>query len=192
MRYLERPGRSMLGVLAVAAFLGLVLYTLREQANAAFGSGAAGEPAPEFALETLDGRPLSLAHLRGQVVLVNFWATWCPPCRYEMPGFERVYREKRRDGFVIVGLTTERGDLRRVREFLAERGVTYPVARATMQVASRFGTPRALPTSFLIDRAGTIRQRVEGVYDEAALRASVERLLAEGAPVAARTGGGAR
>src|SRR5690606_16982844 len=103
------------------------------------------------------------------VVLVNFWATWCPPCRFEMPGFQRVYEEYADEGFVILGLSTDRGSRRAVRDFLSERGITYPVAMATAQSVRAFGAGNLLPTSYLLDRTGKVRYTVRGIYAEPAL-----------------------
>jgi len=122
--------------------------------EAASGAGGGNVPAPPFALETLNGEPVSLESLRGKVVLVNFWATWCPPCRVEMPGFQRVWEDRRDEGFVILALSADRGGNRIVHEFLDDRGITFPVAMATGTVIRDFGGVRAYPTSFLIDREG--------------------------------------
>ena len=150
-----------------------------------------GRQAVSFQLKDLSGTSHRLADYRGQVVLVNFWATWCPPCRIEMPGFQRVYEDRRDEGFVVVGISTDQAGVGVVREFLAKRDITFPVAMATGQVVQDFGGVRALPTSFLIDREGRIRQEVKGFFAEPALRMAVRHLLAEGASTAA-TDGGAR
>ncbi|MEW5929297.1 MAG: TlpA disulfide reductase family protein [Gemmatimonadota bacterium] len=107
-----------------------------------------GSAAPAFELRALDGGPVSLEQLRGRVVLVNFWATWCPPCRIEMPGFQRVYEERRDEGFVVVGVSTDQAGEGVVRSFLRERGITFPVAMATGTVVRDFaGSPRSPPRS---------------------------------------------
>jgi peroxiredoxin len=162
--------------LAVLAFLG---YRMWPQVAAAFALAGGAEEAPAFILETLDGDTVSLEALRGEVVLVNFWATWCPPCRVEMPGFERVYRDKREQGFTIVAISTDRTGTAPVREFLAARQLTFPAGMATPDVVREFGGVRALPTSFLIDRQGRIRHQVSGYFAEPALRLAVDRLLRE-------------
>ena len=162
------------------AVLGFIGYRIWPQAASALGIGSGGLDAPDFRVETLDGTPVALSDLRGQVVLVNFWATWCPPCRFEMPGFQRVYDEYRDQGFTILGLSTDRGGTRIVREFLEERGITYPVAMATPEAVRVFGGANLLPTSYLIDRDGRIRYTVKGVYTETALSQAVARLLREG------------
>ncbi|MFO7261701.1 MAG: TlpA disulfide reductase family protein [bacterium] len=159
--------------------LGFLGYRIWPQFAAALGVGAGGTAAPDVRVETLGGEQVSLRELRGQVVLVNFWATWCPPCRYEMPGFQRTYEAYRDRGFTILGLSVDRAGRRVVEEFLEERGITYPVAMATAEATRAFGAGTMLPTSFLIDATGRIRHTVKGVFLETALVPAVERLLAE-------------
>lgn len=165
--------------IALAAFLG---YRIWPQAAAAFGVASGNAAAPAFQLTTLDGTAVSSDSLRGQVVLVNFWATWCPPCRVEMPGFQNVYDRKRAAGFTIVGVSTDATGRAGVARFLADRGITYPVAMATGAVVRDFGGTGLLPTSFLIDRHGRIRHEVRGIFAAVALEQAVDRLLAEPAP----------
>jgi peroxiredoxin len=175
--------RRALIIAVDAALLLVVLVLLYQralpQASAALGFGGSSEPAPPFTLQTLGGASMSLADLRGNVVLVNFWASWCPPCRVEMPGFERVYRERAQDGFVIVGIATDVHAQDRIRAFLAEHDITYPTLLATPAVIRDYGGINALPESFLVDRDGRIRHRVIGFFAEPALRAAVQRLLEE-------------
>ncbi|HEX9108644.1 MAG TPA: TlpA disulfide reductase family protein [Longimicrobiales bacterium] len=143
------------------------------------GVARVGEPAPTLKVKTLDGQKLSLADLKGKVVLVNFWATWCPPCRAEMPGFEQVWRERQKDGFVVLGLSADEDGSGGVALFLGQRGITYPVAMASASAKRSFGGVNALPSSFLIDKQGRVRRQVEGVFEERVLRQEVNRLLAE-------------
>lgn len=174
----RRPGRKRLeGVLwlALAGFLGVKVWP---QVVAALNVGAPGDHVPSFAATTFRGESISLEGFRGKVVLVNFWATWCPPCRLEMPGFERIYQAKRDEGFVILGLSTDRGPAT-VEDFISKRGITFPVALATTEARLAFGGVHGLPVSFLIDRDGRIRHTVHGMFTEPALRLAVNRLLAE-------------
>lgn len=157
----------------------LLVRRAAPQAAAAFNLGSGSEPAPAFTLESLNGDVVSLDALRGQVVLVNFWASWCAPCRIEMPGFERVYRARRDDGFVIVGIATDAHAADRIREFVAEHDITYPILLGTREVARAYGGVNAIPESFLIDRDGLIRHRIIGYFAEPALRAAVARLLVD-------------
>ena len=162
--------------IALLAFLG---YRIWPQVAAAFGMASASAAAPDFQLVTLDGTPVSRDALRGKVVLVNFWATWCPPCRVEMPGFQDVYDRRRAEGFTIVGVSTDAAGGAHVERYLRKHGITYPVAMASGGIVQDFGGARALPTSFLLDRQGRIRHTVTGIFAELTLDQAVERLLAE-------------
>ena len=159
--------------------LGFVAVRVWPQISAAVGAGREGDPAPPLSVTTLEGEALALADLRGQVVLVNFWATWCPPCRVEMPGFQRIYEDYGDQGFTILGLATDVGSAAPVAEFLRERAITYPVAMVGTREKQAFGGVPLLPTSILVDREGRIRHRVEGFFAPPALRAAVRRLVNE-------------
>lgn len=165
----------------LAGFVGSRLWP---QVAAAFGVASANAVAPQFALTTLDGRTITSAQLRGKVVLVNFWATWCPPCRVEMPGFQSVYQRRQADGFVVLGISTDASGSENVRAFLNEHHITYPVAMASAAVVRDFGGASLLPTSFLIDRDGRIRNVIRGAFTSFALERAVDHLLAD-APEAA-------
>lgn len=162
--------------LAFALFLG---YRIWPQVAAAFGVASVNVAAPDFQLTTLDGATVSRNSLRGKVVLVNFWATWCPPCRVEMPGFQDVYDRKRTQGFTIIGVSTDAAGSQHVARYLWEHEIHYPVAMASGGITRAFGGARALPTSFLLDRQGRIRHTVTGIFAEVALEQAVNRLLAE-------------
>lgn len=176
-----------IGTIATIVVLGIAAYRLWPQVAAGFGVAGERRPAPPFVLRTLGGDTVSTESLRGKVVLVNFWATWCPPCRVEMPGFQQVYDAHRADGFEIVGVSVDVRGEDHVAAFLAERGITYPVAMSRGSVSRDFGGSNMLPTSYLIDRAGRIRHEVRGIFTEVALGQAVSRLLEE--PVAAQQEG---
>jgi peroxiredoxin len=143
------------------------------------GRVAQGEAAPSFSVKTLEGRRVSLDRLRGEVVLVNFWATWCPPCRLEMPGFESVYEAYKDRGFTVVGLATDVNGRGLVEAFVRDNRITYPVAMASEDVRLKYGGVDALPQSFLLDKQGRVRRIVSGVFSEGSLREAVDELLAE-------------
>jgi len=166
--------------IGLAAFIG---YRVWPQLAAAFGVDSGSAVVPSFHVATLNGRSISSAQLRGHVVLVNFWATWCLPCRVEMPGFQAVYDRKKGEGFVVLGIATDAGGRDRVERFLTDHGITYPVALASGGVAQQFGGVNLLPSSFLIDRDGRIRNEVRGIFASVALERAVDRLLAEPASV---------
>ena len=134
---------------------------------------------PRYVLTALDGTRLTPDGLRGKVVLINFWATWCLPCRVEMPLLQRMAERHREAGLVVVGLSVDRGSELAVREFLRERGVTYPIAVVGADVERAFGGVRGYPTSMLMDRTGVVRHVVIGPLAAASLEPAVRRLLAE-------------
>lgn len=122
------------------------------------------DPAPDFKLETLDGKPLTLAASKGKVILLNFWATWCGPCRAEIPDLIAL-QDKYRDRLQILGLVVDDDDQDAIKKFVTEFGITYPVALATDEIRLQYGGIAALPTSFVIDPEGRIVQKHEGLRD---------------------------
>ncbi len=148
-------------------------------------AAAAGVPssdlaaAPAFQLTTLDGHVVTSDQLRGKVVLLNFWASWCPPCRFEMPGFESVYERNRDKDFVVIGVSMDAGSAAGVKKFLAENHISYPVAMATGDIVESYGGVNLLPTSFLIDQQGRVRNQVQGIFAAVALEQAVNRLLGD-------------
>jgi thiol-disulfide isomerase/thioredoxin len=124
------------------------------------------DPAPvgDFAVTDLEGRTISSADLRGKVVLVNFWATWCPPCRAEIPDLIRL-QEKYRDKLIVVGISEDEIPPDEVKAFVAEQKMNYPVAMTTPTLAKTFRGVSALPTTFVIDRDGKLVQRHVGMLN---------------------------
>lgn len=127
-----------------------------------------GSRAHDFTLESLDGETVSLSDLKGSVVLVNFWATWCPPCQAEIPDFEEAYRERATDGFVVLGVNVEE-PASQVLPFVADMGITYPVVLDRDGRVSREYRALGLPTSLLVDQDGVIRFRQEGIVSASEL-----------------------
>jgi len=162
--------------------LGLLCFVairLGPQVAALLGVSYGAEPAPSYSVQTLDGGWVDSQDLVGKVVVVNFWATWCVPCRLEMPSLQRLHERRENDGVVVLGLATDVGGDRAVRDFLEERGITYPVGRATPEHRRAFGGIPGIPTTFLIDRSGVVRHRVVGYFAPPALAAAVGRLVGE-------------
>ena len=140
-----------------------------------------GSRAPEFSLPSLDGGAVSLAGLRGRVVLVNFWATWCEPCKEEMPAMERLYQAWREGGFELLAISVGEAP-EPVREFRDALGLSFPVLLdADKSVSRRYQTFR-FPESYLIDRDGVVVERYVGPrqWDHEAYQERVGRLLSEG------------
>ena len=136
--------------------------------------------APEFELTSLDDDTVTLSDLRGKVVLLNFWASWCPPCRSEMPAMQKIYTAFGPDEFVILAVNNLQQDgLAEAQKFIAERNLTFPTLLDTDGQVSAAYQIRSLPTSFFIDQEGLIREIVIGAMPEALLRTRVENLLME-------------
>lgn len=173
------PGWAWIERLVWIVVLVVVVRRLGPQVRSVMSAGGDLGHMPPFAVETLGGDSLKAEDLLGKVVLVNFWATWCAPCRVEMPGFDRVYQDYQAEGFAILGFATDREGRAPVEAFLTEHNISYPVALAPPGLSQAFGGLQGLPTSFLIDRGGVVRHRVFGFYAPPALRLAVRRALAE-------------
>lgn len=124
-----------------------------------------GDEAPNFQLRDLAGNMVSLSQLRGKVVLVNFWATWCGPCRIEMPAMEQLYRSFSRKDFEILAVSTDPQGAAVTRPFQQEMGFTFPILHdAEYRIGLMYGA-RSLPMTFMVDRNGIVRQKVPGARD---------------------------
>jgi peroxiredoxin len=141
-------------------------------------SPQAGFAAPDFTLETLEGETVSLAELRGQAILVNFWATWCPPCRAEMPAIQQVYDKYRDRGFTVLAVDLQESPAA-VSAFAQELGLTFPILiDPDGGVFMRYRVT-SLPTTFFLDRAGIIQEvTIGGPMTEAFIESQVTGLLA--------------
>ena len=166
---------------AFAALLALPLVACVARDRASVP--AVGKPAPAYGAVTLDGDSVSLAARRGKVVLLNIWATWCHPCREELPVLQRLYERNAARGLEIVGVSVDsRGEREKVRAFARQFGLTYPLWHdPDERVATLFLAP-GVPATYLIDRAGVLRWRHVGPVREndPALRQALEEALGAG------------
>ena len=139
----------------------------------------AGLLAPDFDLKSLRGESVKLSDLRGQAVLVNLWATWCPPCREEMPTLEKIYNEYKAQDFVILGVNmTYQDDVQAVTSFVERYGSTFPVLLDESRLVGNTYQLKSLPSSFFINREGIITEVViGGPMTEAVLRTRIEKIL---------------
>jgi len=166
-----------IGTIAMVVIWGWILIRLAPHLGAVVGIESGDDLRPSFETTTLDGQAISTESLRGRVVLVNVWATWCPPCRIEMPLLEAMYQRHRERGLVVLGLSVDTKPVDSVRAFLTERRITYPVAIVGDPVIEALGGVTGYPTSFLIDREGRIRHRALGPLAMASFEPAVRRAL---------------
>jgi peroxiredoxin len=164
--------------------LGLAWIFISADENGVSFAGTVAAPqqgflAPDFSLPTSSGEIITLSDLRGQAVLINLWATWCPPCRAEMPAIEKVYNEYKDEGFVVLAINmTHQDDPFNIAPFVAEHGLTFPILLDETGATARAYQLRSLPSSFFIGRDGIINEVViGGPMAEALLRTKVEEIL---------------
>ena len=135
------------------------------------------QKAPPLALKDIRGRTVRLSDYKGRVVLLNFWATWCPPCRAEMPDLVKMQREYAKQGLQVVGVTYPPETVSRVRRFARRLGVNYPIALGTKETKSLFARTDTLPVTVVIDRDGNIRDTIEGIMLPEEFEQKVKPLL---------------
>ena len=168
---------------------GLILFFIAAQLLCLFPSFTAAQdqqptirfvrnpdPAPEFKLTGLDGKPVTLADSKGKVILLNFWATWCGPCRAEIPDLVEL-QDKYKERLQILGLVVDDDDEDAIKDFVEKFGINYPVALATNDIRMQYGGIAALPTSFVLDAEGRIVQKHEGLRDPILYETEIRSLL---------------
>ncbi len=133
---------------------------------------------PNFAVRTLADSTITMQSLRGRVVLVNVWATWCTPCRVEMPLLEATWNRHKAAGLVVLGASVDKGNPQTVRDFITDRGISYPIAIVGPDVIRELGGVVGYPTSILIGRDGRVRHRVMGPIGPLSLEPAIRRALA--------------
>lgn len=156
--------------------LPLLLALLFSVATAAISRAepVAPSPAPAWTLKDLDGKPVSFAQFKGKVVVIDFWATWCGPCRVEIPGYIELQKKYAKDGLVIIGISIDEKGPAVVKQFAEKMGVNYQMVMADDKIVEAFGGIEAIPTTFIIDRSGKIQERKIGAEPTASFE---KRLL---------------
>jgi peroxiredoxin len=148
-----------------------------------------GQPAPDFELQDLDGRTVRLADLRGKAVLLNFWATWCPPCKVEIPWFIDLQKQYGAQGLQIVGVSMDDAGPDKVSKFAQQMGINYPVLMGNDKMADLYGGVQALPTTFYIGRDGKFVSRVYGLVSHGEVESNIRAALGQGRAMTASAGG---
>jgi cytochrome c biogenesis protein CcmG/thiol:disulfide interchange protein DsbE len=125
----------------------------------------------------MSGETFRLSDHRGEIVVVNFWATWCPPCRKEIPGFIQLQKEFGTEGMTIVGISLDDQGFEAVQPYAEEMGINYPLVVGSDRLTRKYGGVRALPTSFVVGPKGTVQYARPGFLPEAELRRQLQPLL---------------
>jgi len=183
--------RNPLALVVVAVVAAAMLYFGLHMAR---GSGANrhplgmayGTPAPEFTLESLDGKTVSLSEFKGKAVLVNFWATWCGPCKIETPWLVELQNEYGSQGLQIVGVAMDDSGKDEIARFAKDMGMNYPVLLGKEAVGEAYGGVPALPESFFIGRDGKIVDKIMGIEGKADIETAIKKALSTQVSVSTR------
>jgi thiol-disulfide isomerase/thioredoxin len=173
------PKRNPLALVVVAVVAAAMLYFGFHMArrSGATPSLTKSTPAPDFTLQSLDGKNMSLSDLRGKAVLLNFWATWCGPCKIEMPWFIELQKQYGSQGLQIVGVAMDDSSKEDIAKFASDMGVNYPVLLGKEAVGEAYGGVPALPESFLIGRDGKIVDKIIGLKGKAEIEDAIRKAL---------------
>lgn len=174
-------GRNPLALVVVAVIAAGMLYFGFHMAQRSGPEApmilSKSTPAPDFTLESLDGKSMRLSDFRGKAVLLNFWATWCGPCKIEMPWFVELQKEYGSQGLQIVGVAMDDSGKDEIAKFAKDMGVNYPVLLGKEAVGDEYGGVPALPESFFIGRDGKIVDRIIGLKGRGEIEESIKKAL---------------
>lgn len=135
------------------------------------------ESAPSFTLQNINGENVSLSDFGGKMVILDFWATWCPPCKAEIPHFIELYKQYKDKGLAVIGIALDVEGINIVRPFVQRYGVVYPVLLSDGQVAKAYGGINSIPTTFVIDSTGNIRRKYVGYREKSVFEADIKEFL---------------
>jgi peroxiredoxin len=179
--------RNAIVIVVVVAAVALMLFVGVRMARTKAGVvkmkpvGKNGSVAPDFQLKSLDGKQVRLSDFRGKAVLLNFWATWCAPCKIEMPWFVDLQKQYAAQGLQVIGVAMDDSGEQAIAKFTKEMGVNYPVLIGKESVGDAYGGVEFLPTTFFIDRQGKVVDRVFGLVGHSDIEDDVKKALGAGA-----------
>ena len=163
--------RSIHPHLSLAAILFLALGLLFTSSH------LMAAPAPDWSLQDLTGKTIKLSDFKGKVVILDFWATWCPPCRAEIPHFVDLQKQYKDQGLVIIGMSLDEGGNAVVAPFAKKQNINYPVVIGNQDIAQQYGGVQGIPTTFVIDPSGNIVSRHEGFTDPSVFEGEIKKIL---------------
>ena len=183
--------RNPLILFFIAAIVAAMLFAgirmaRNNRANGPTKGQLMGNLAPDFELPALDGKDLKLSDLRGKAVLLNFWATYCGPCKIEMPWFVELQKEYGPQGFQIVGVAMDDASTEDIAKFAKEMGVNYPILIGKESVGQSYGGVSVLPTTFFLDRDGKLIAREFGLQSRSVFVDHIKKAMSQGHAVQAQ------
>lgn len=170
--------KASTGILLTSLVLTCVgLITFGAGSRPAVAAESERPSAPAWSLKDVNGATVQSSDFHGKVVILDFWATWCPPCREEIPGFIELQKQYGDDGLVVVGISLDQDGPAVVKQFMERFKINYPVVMGNQRIANEFGGIRAIPTTFVLDREGRIVSKHVGFADKAVFEREVKALL---------------
>ena len=158
----------------------MLVFGIQKARHGSNGSGSSkllNQPAPDFALTSLDGKTLKLSDFHGKAVLLNFWATWCEPCKIEMPWFVDLQKKYGPQGLQVFGVAMDDASPKEIAEFTQKMGVNYPIVIGKEEVGTLYGGVQYLPSTFYISRDGKVMERVFGLVSRSEIETNVQKAL---------------
>ncbi len=178
----------VIGLLLIVFVVGYLGYNARvkdkNESYSTVTSAFASTPsdfklAPNFELPDVNGRKVKLSDFKGKIIILDFWATWCPPCRAEIPGFIELYKKYKDKGVEIIGISLDEGGVKDVLPFMREFGINYTILIGNYKVTQDYGGIRGIPTTFVIDKKGYIRAKYVGYRPKEVFERDIIMLLNE-------------
>src|SRR2546428_2989408 len=173
-------------LVSLMLIFGLHMSRRSSDSTASKTAGMTGQPAPDFALQALDGKTVHLSDFRGKAVLLNFWATWCQPCKIEMPWFVELQKQYGPGGLQVLGIAMDDASPEDIGKFAKDLGVNYPVLIGKEAVGDAYGGIPFMPETFYIGRDGKVVDKVVGLIGKSEIAENVKKALAQGQAVEAQ------
>jgi len=172
--------------IVVAVVVAIMLYASVKTPGSGVVAGGSETIAPDFELKDLNGKSVRLSDYRGKAVVLNFWATWCPPCKHEIPWFIDLQNKYGSQGLQIIGVSMDEGGVETVAPFARQMGINYAVLLGNSKVGDLYGGVRGLPTTFYIGRDGKVTEYVPGLISHYDVEQNIKAALATAAVESAR------